>query len=115
MRDSSLQTRILAGRSARIDWFAADVQHDHLIEVLVAMANSRHGGTVILGVDPVSSEIRGIGDPTAAIDRVLQAALALTPPLIIPMPQVTLIADQAVLSVEIPRGCRMFTRMKGVI
>ncbi len=87
-----------------MDWFSADVHPDHLSNVLAAMANTRHGGTVILGVDPMSTEIQGIHDPADTIDRVLQAALTLTPPLIIPVPQVTLIADQRVLRVEIPAG-----------
>ncbi|MCL7453716.1 MAG: putative DNA binding domain-containing protein, partial [Anaerolineae bacterium] len=74
-----------------------------LAETLVAFANAG-GGTVLIGMDPRSGEPRGLQDPEAALDRALQAALSVDPPLIIPMPQVVEAGGQPLLMVSVPAG-----------
>jgi ATP-dependent DNA helicase RecG len=74
-----------------------------LAETLVAFANAE-GGTVLVGIDPRSGEPQGLQDPEAALDRALQAALAIDPPLIIPVPQVVEVDGHALLMVSVPSG-----------
>jgi ATP-dependent DNA helicase RecG len=75
----------------------------NLAETLVAFANGG-GGTILLGVDPRSGEPRGLQDPEEALDRALQAALAIDPPLIIPVPQAVDVGGQPLLTVSVPSG-----------
>jgi ATP-dependent DNA helicase RecG len=74
-----------------------------LAETLVAFANAR-GGTILVGVDPRSGQPQGLQNPEATLDRALQAALAIDPPLIIPMPQVVTTDGQPLLAVAVPPG-----------
>jgi len=74
-----------------------------LAETLVAFANAG-GGTVLVGMDPRSGEPRGLQDADAALDRALQAALAIDPPLIIPVPQVVEVDGHTLLIVSVPSG-----------
>jgi len=74
-----------------------------LAETLVAFANA-NGGTLIVGIDPHSGQPQGLADPDAALDRTLKAALAVDPPLIIPLPQTTELGGETVLLVTVPPG-----------
>jgi ATP-dependent DNA helicase RecG len=74
-----------------------------LAETLVAFANA-DGGTVLVGMAPRSGEPRGLEDPEAALDRALQAALAIDPPLIIPVPQAVEVDGRTLLVVSVPSG-----------
>lgn len=67
-----------------------------LAETLVAMANHR-GGTLVL---PISPKLRA----GALIDRVLQAALASDPPLVLPMPQAEAVDGKSAVVVTVPAG-----------
>ena len=67
-----------------------------LAETLVAMANHQ-GGTLVLPVD-------GSTRTPALIDRVLQAALASDPPLILPLPKETAVDGAPVVIVTVPAG-----------
>jgi ATP-dependent DNA helicase RecG len=82
--------RVRTGRrDAHFDWVAGDASVESLAAALAALANTRQGGTLVIGVSPVPPiVVQGVADPAEAIDRVLQAALSLTPPLRMPMPVV---------------------------
>ena len=100
-----LHNRIEQGRSADIDWLPADASTLTIASVLVAMANTRAGGTLLIGIKPEDRpQITGVSDTASAIDRVLQAALLLTPPLILPLPQVTRLDDKPLIVAQIPAG-----------
>jgi ATP-dependent DNA helicase RecG len=83
-----------------------------LAETLVAFANAA-GGTFLLGVDGRSGTPRGLADPEGALDRVLQAALAADPPLIIPLPQVADPDGHPVLVASVPAGLPHVYSYKG--
>jgi len=74
-----------------------------LAETLVAFANAG-GGTLLIGLDPRSGQPQGLTDPDSALDRALTAALVTDPPLIIPLPVLTELKGQTVLSVTVPPG-----------
>jgi ATP-dependent DNA helicase RecG len=74
-----------------------------LAETLVAFANT-DGGTLLVGVDPRSGQLRGLADPEAALDRALQAALSTDPPLIIPLPRLEEREGHSVLTITVPPG-----------
>jgi ATP-dependent DNA helicase RecG len=70
---------------------------------LAAMANAR-GGTVLLGVSPRVDKPVGVDDAENAVNRVLEAALSIEPPLIIPFPQIVQVKGSPMVVVQIPRG-----------
>lgn len=71
---------------------------------LAAMANA-HGGHLLIGVGGAETpQALGVDDPQAVIEALLNAALALTPPLITPLPTPVEIAGKTIIAVEVPAG-----------
>ncbi len=93
---------VQTGRRAELDWFAAEALPEQLAPTLAAMANSQ-GGKVLIGLD-AGGAAAGVTDTAAAIDRLLQAALALDPPLIIPVPESRSFDGQTILTARVPPG-----------
>lgn len=81
----------------------ADASRESIAEALMAFANTRHGGTVMLGVN-AHGQPEGLTEAVPVLDRVLQAALSLTPALIIPLPRVTDIHGRRVVIAQVPAG-----------
>jgi ATP-dependent DNA helicase RecG len=94
---------IKGGKSARTDWLGENVPLDTLAATMAAMANSQ-GGLVILGVVGPAGSVIGLRDPDATLDRVLQAALSIDPPLIIPLPRIVNHNERMLVLAHIPRG-----------
>lgn len=92
--DDAFQRVKTGRRGADFDWLAGDASVETIATTLSALANTRRGGTLMIGVTPsppsaaVPAIISGVSDPLEMIDRVLQAALSLTPALILPLPKV---------------------------
>jgi ATP-dependent DNA helicase RecG len=103
MSSDDLWLRIKEGRSDRLDWLGENAPLDNMATILTAMANS-YGGTLILGVVGPTAALIGVRDAATAIDRVIQAALSIEPPLIIPMPLSVILKDKQVVVVHIPPG-----------
>lgn len=103
MASDDLWQLIRSGRSERLDWVSENAPLDTMATILTAMANSR-GGTLVLGVIGPGATLTGVRDSTSATDRVIQAALTIEPPLIIPMPRAVEVKDKQVLVVHIPPG-----------
>lgn len=77
---------------------------DDLAETLVALANAQ-GGAVVLGVSGrARARVEGLRDPAAAHELVLEAMLACTPPLILPLPQTVQHGEATLLLVAVPPG-----------
>lgn len=75
-----------------------------LAETLVAFANAQ-GGTIIIGVGGrAHARVEGVGDVAAAREAVLEAALACTPPLVLPWPQEVQHQGAALLLATVPPG-----------
>ena len=85
---------------------------ERLTEMLVALANAR-GGALVLGVDPRDHTPLGLDEPEEALDRALQAALAVDPPLIIPVPQIKEIDGRRILVMTVPPGLPHVYSYKG--
>ncbi len=94
---------IKAGRSARTDWLSDTTPVDTVAATMAAMANSQ-GGMLLLGVVGPAASVMGVRDADSAIDRVLQAALVIEPPLIIPLPRIVHLRQRAVIVANVPRG-----------
>jgi len=94
---------LAAGRSGVVDWLPGRAPVSDIAAMLAAMANAR-GGTLLLGVAPRSDRPVGVDDAENAINCVLEAALSIEPPLIIPMPQLVQVHGSPMVVVQVPRG-----------
>jgi ATP-dependent DNA helicase RecG len=92
---------IKQGRGQRIDWFSDQTPPDTLAAAMLAMANSQ-GGTILLGVS--GNTVEGVHNVSASVDLLLQAALSIEPPLIVPLPDVIRVNIRAVIVLQIPAG-----------
>ena len=92
------------GESTTVACFRERFRPDELAETLVAFANGG-GGSIIIGVGGrVRPRIEGVGDVVAVEEAALEAALACTPPLVLPLPQVVHHLAGTVLVLEVPPG-----------
>lgn len=99
-----LKERIKGGRSATLDWLDENTPSETISTIMAAMANSQ-GGVILVGVaGGKRPAIIGVEDEQTTIDRLLQAALAVEPPLITPLPHVIEVDGQKVICHEIPDG-----------
>ena len=103
MNAQDIQNLLNEGRQADVDWLPGRAPLEDLASVLAAMANSE-GGTLLLGIAPRTDRIAGVEDVDGAVDRVLQATLATSPPLIIPLPERVTIGQFTVLVINVPKG-----------
>jgi ATP-dependent DNA helicase RecG len=94
---------ISQGKGPKLDWHPQNVLAPTLAASLVAMANST-GGAVLVGLTPRSGRFQGLPDPQATMNLALEAALSVTPPLIIPLPKVITLDGRALLSITVPPG-----------
>ncbi len=94
---------VKAGRSTTLEWLAEGASLDTIASVLTGMANNQ-GGLLLLGVVGPSPAIIGVKDQNNVADRVVQAALAIEPRLIIPYPQTVRFNDRPLVVAHIPRG-----------
>jgi len=76
---------------------------DELAETLAALANA-HGGAIVVGVSGRGKKIEGVADVESARLAALDAALACTPPLVLPLPAAAPHGDTALLLLEVPAG-----------
>jgi ATP-dependent DNA helicase RecG len=84
-------------------WLARNADLTAIAEALMAFANTRQGGSVLIGITPLG-EVEGVSEAVPIFDRVLQAALSLTPALIIPLPRVEEMRGLRVVRAVIPAG-----------
>lgn len=103
MNEQDIQTLIATGRGVATDWLPGRAPLEDIAPVLVAMANAE-GGTLLLGVAPRTDKIVGVEDAEVAIERVLQATLNISPPLIIPLAEKVAIGQYTLVAVSVPRG-----------
>ncbi len=92
------------GESSAIACFRERFKPDDLAETLVAFANGS-GGTAVIGVTGrVRPRVEGVSNVIAAEEAALEAALACTPPLVLPLPQAHEHTQGTVLLIEVPPG-----------
>ncbi|MFN8527275.1 MAG: ATP-binding protein [Anaerolineae bacterium] len=103
VQPDDLQSAIKGGRTSHLDWLSENAPMDSIAATLTAMANSQ-GGMLVIGVLGPAGTVVGVKDADNTIDRVLQAALSIDPPLILPMPRASHVKDRPVVLVQIPLG-----------
>ena len=101
------QALISKGQGAAVVFATTEIDNAALSETLVALANAA-GGTLFLGVTPTGA-IHGVQGPDKLRDRVLWAALSISPPLVLPIPE-PISADwgsgqtRTLVAIHVPRG-----------
>ncbi len=100
--EDSVRRLISDGCSTSVAWIEENTDKNSLAAFLNAMANSE-GGTLIIGVDE-SAQITGVNAHAETTDRVLEAALLLDPPLILPLPETVTLDEKQVVVTHIPVG-----------
>jgi ATP-dependent DNA helicase RecG len=103
MTAAELKALLEAGRGPETEFATESTSPARLAETLVSFANAA-GGTLLVGIDARSGTPRGLSDPEGLLDRVLEAALAADPPLIIPLPKVVEVESTPVLVANVPAG-----------
>src|SRR5262245_15167018 len=83
----------------RLAFVRGKFRPDELAETLAALANAQ-GGTVLIGIGGRGKKIEGVGDVDSAHAAALDAALACTPPLVLPLPQATSYGESTLLVVS---------------
>jgi ATP-dependent DNA helicase RecG len=95
---------LAGGESERLACARERVPPEELAATFTALANS-NGGVVLLGIGGrVHPRVDGLNNVSAAEECVLDATLAITPPLLLPLPQVVEVDSKPVLWVEVPAG-----------
>lgn len=102
MHASEIRTLIERGQDRELAFAGAQSTDATLIETLSALANAR-GGTMLLGITRAGA-VRGVRDPDGLSERVLWAALSLTPPLVLPLPERVAVRERTLLAVHVPPG-----------
>lgn len=105
MNDPDLSTLLATGEGPHLAFARERARLEELAETLAAFANGS-GGTLVLGVNPGRGKARpeGLVDPLASRELLLEAALACSPPLVLPLPRVELLDDLRLLVATVPAG-----------
>ncbi len=107
-----VETLLAGGRSAVLDWLPGRAPVGDIANILAAMANAQ-GGTLLLGIAPRSDKPVGVDDADNGVNRVLEAALTIQPPLIIPLPQIVQVKGNPMVVVLVPRGMPYVYALEG--
>ncbi len=108
-----LEILLAGGEGARLAFARERARLDDVAETLVAFANGQ-GGTLVLGVaGRARAKPEGLSDPIAARELLLEAALACTPPLILPLPQAVQLGATALLVASVPAGLSQVYALHG--
>lgn len=114
MTDSEELAELLArGEGPQLAFARERARLDDLAETLVAFANG-HGGSLVLGVHGrARPKLEGLSDPAAARELLLEAALACTPPLVLPLPRELSVDGATVLVLTVPAGLSQVYALHG--
>lgn len=100
------------GPSDRVVLARPGVALNRLAEILTALAN-HEGGKLIIGTDERGGTLIGVADLQATFNLILEAALEIDPPLVIPMPRVATLNGESLLVVTVPEGMPHVYHHKG--
>ena len=98
-----VRRRLSSGRDVSFDWLPSDAPREAVATALMAFANTRTGGQLLIGADD-RGNLHGVADGEAALDRAVSAALTLTPPLMLPLPRILDIDSRRAVLVTVPAG-----------
>ncbi len=102
MDDARLASLLEQPEGQHLAFVRARFRPDDLAQTLAAFANAQ-GGTVIIGASS-RRKLDGVPDVEAARDAAQDAALACTPPLVLPIPVVAQVGGATLLLVMVPAG-----------
>jgi len=105
-----LRRIIKGGRSEEADWITDETPLSEIALTVGAMANTS-GGIIVAGVD--DGAVVGLDEPENTVERIIEAALILSPPLITPLPYIVEIDDEYCVVVHIPEGMPHIYAMDG--
>nr|WP_290670505.1 helix-turn-helix domain-containing protein [Ardenticatena sp.] len=110
---TAVNRSMLPRADERHAYLPASASVRQIAETLAAFANTR-GGRLVLGVDR-QQQVVGIENPQALIERLLDAAWRIEPPLTrsIPFPHIESLAGKTVVVVEVPAGLSHVYRFEG--
>jgi len=103
MLEQDIRAVLAQGIGSSLHWFPADVSVSRLASVMVGLANGC-GGRILIGIAPRSPQVQGVYDLEKTLDTVLQAALLIDPPLVLPIPSAETIDQRTIMVVSIPSG-----------
>jgi len=104
---------ISAGEGPAVAFTRERARRDDLAETLVAFANAQ-GGTLIMGLTGhTRAKLEGVGNCHSARDLLLDATLACTPPLVLPMPREVQLDQVTLLVIEVPAGLSQVYALHG--
>lgn len=89
--------------SQRLAFVRGKVRAEELAHTLVALANAQ-GGMVIVGAAGAGKPPEGIADSASATEIALEASMLCTPPLVLPLPEITRLDGTALLLLNVPSG-----------
>jgi ATP-dependent DNA helicase RecG len=99
-----LPTLLSQGESERLAFFSYKARLDELAETLVAFANGS-GGQVLIGLGGrARPKPEGLAETSGLRELALEAALACSPPLILPLPEELSVEGSRLLRVTVPPG-----------
>jgi ATP-dependent DNA helicase RecG len=108
-----LETLLAGGEGPRVAFARERARLEELAETLAAFANGP-GGTLLLGVSGrARPKLEGLADPIAARELLLEAALACTPPLVLPLPREARVGDARLLVATVPAGLSQVYALHG--
>src|SRR3954452_22700204 len=102
-KSSELADLLAQPEGQRLAFVRRAFRADELAETLAALANA-HGGAIIVGMSGRGKKIEGVADVETARLAALDAALACTPPLVLPLPAAAPHGDTTLLLLEVPSG-----------
>ncbi|MCG8351589.1 MAG: putative DNA binding domain-containing protein [Chloroflexales bacterium] len=103
-RAETIDDLLAQAEGPRLAFFRERLKLDDLAETLVAMANA-YGGAIVLGASGRARvKIEGLRNVDAARETALEASLACTPPLVLPLPQELRHGEATLLLVTVPPG-----------
>src|SRR3954471_731489 len=102
-KSSDLAELLAQPEGQRLAFVRRAFRIDELAETLAALANAQ-GGAIIVGMSGRGKKIEGVADVETARLAALDAALACTPPLVLPLPAAAPHGDTALLLLEVPSG-----------
>ncbi|WP_129631836.1 ATP-binding protein [Candidatus Oscillochloris fontis] len=113
MDDAEISTLLTTPAGPRLAFARERTRLEDLAETMVAFANAQ-GGDLLLGVSGhTKPKLEGLSDLAAAHELLLEAALACTPPLILPLPHHIRYADHDLLLCRIPTGLAQVYSLHG--
>ncbi len=102
--EDEVREALASGEGEHVAFFRGRVPVDELAEALAALAN-RSGGVILIGVSGrARPKVEGLANPGKLEDLALEAALVLSPPLLLPMPETVTIGGQILLRIVVPAG-----------